>query len=160
MNKRDLLDLVVETLEKEEKLLITAALSAKDAATESEAKPENQYDTRGLEQSYLAGAQARRAAELNESIKNFKSIPLHLFESSDPVDLTAIVDVESDEGERKIYFVLPKRGGIRVIYKESEIFTLSPDSPLGVCLLGKVSGESFELKVKGELRSYLIVNIR
>jgi transcription elongation GreA/GreB family factor len=159
MNKSALLNAIIEILQNEESSIISAALTAKTAATEVEAKPENKYDTRGLEQSYLAAGQARRAAELKNTIIHFKNLIPAIYEKSDAIDLTALVDIESDDGEIKTYFILPERGGIPIHFENREIHTLSFDSPLGQVLMGKTSGDFFELKSKGLNRSFIIKNI-
>lgn len=160
MDKREILHLVIEFLKKEEQQLIDAALSAKEAATESEAKPENQYDTRGLEQSYLAAGQAKRASDLKITIQNFSQLQLVSFDDSMPIDISALVELENELGQIKIYFLLPQRGGIKIKYKKDEILTLSPDSPLGDKLLGKKVGETIEIKTAGANSTLVILKVR
>ena len=60
MNKRDLLNLFANKIAEDLLVMTKAALAAHEAATHSESKAEDQYDTRGLEASYLAGAQSKR----------------------------------------------------------------------------------------------------
>ena len=69
MNKKALIELVLIELKRQHQTLFNSALEAKSAATDEESKAENKYDTRGLEASYLAGAQAKRTTELEETIK-------------------------------------------------------------------------------------------
>jgi transcription elongation GreA/GreB family factor len=157
--KKEILNLIIEALRGEEQLLIDAALSAKTAATEVEAKPEHKYDTRGLEQSYLAGAQAKRAIEIKESIQALLNLHLVEFGLKDSIDVTALVQLEGDEGETKYYFLLPERGGIKVNYKKKEIASLSPDSPMAQRLIGKTKGDEIEFTVAGQQKSYSIVSV-
>ncbi len=159
MNKQDILDQIIGVLQKEETTLIKAGLDAKEAATESEAKPENQYDTRALEQSYLAAGQSKRAEALKAAIIQFKTLPLHVFDSRAPIDISALITIEGEDGDQKIYFLLPSQGGIKIQFKEKEISTLSPESPLGQKLIGKTSGDTIEIPSASQMRSFQIIAV-
>jgi len=160
MNKQSLLNAVVEILEKDLQAIVDASSVARKAATEGEAKAEHKYDTRGIEQSYLADGQARRGAELMESIAHLKALPLLNFQKSSPVQISAIVEVESEREDFQLFFILPSRGGIKVDFEGQEILTLSPDSPMGENILGKFTGDEFEVKLKNKIHSYSIRSIR
>src|SRR3954468_24380675 len=67
--KRAIVTTLIEKLDTELANMRRAAKDAREAATHEEAKPENDKDTRALEASYLAGAQAARVRELEVSIK-------------------------------------------------------------------------------------------
>ena len=51
-----------------------AHAAAIEGATHAEAKPENDKDTRGLEQSYLARGQAQRVAELEAGLADVTAL--------------------------------------------------------------------------------------
>jgi transcription elongation GreA/GreB family factor len=159
MSKLAILQSVIEALQKEEGVLISATLSAKEAATESEAKPENEYDTRGLEQSYLAAGQGRRVADLQSAIMNLKSLPLHIFDRSTPIDISALVTIEGEAGDQKVYFLLPTHGGIKLKHSGKEILTLSPDSPLGQSIFGRHLGDTIEVRLADQLKPYVILSV-
>ena len=61
-DKQAIIDRLVEKLQSEAEALVRAAQAAHEAATHEESRAEDHHDTRGLEASYLAGAQAQRAA--------------------------------------------------------------------------------------------------
>ncbi len=63
-------------------ILKEAALATYEAATHEESKPENEYDTRGLEASYLAGAQAKRTAEIEELLIILKHLDVKKIHSA------------------------------------------------------------------------------
>jgi len=159
LNKHELLELVIASLKSDLQLLIDASITAKAAATDAEAKPENKYDTRGLEQSYLAAGQAKRANDLKESIEALRSFSLQKLVASKIVEVGSVVYVNSEENEESIYFILPQRGGIKLSYKGSEIATLTPDSALGEKMLEKAAGDDFELKMKNETRAFTVTKI-
>ena len=53
--------------------------AACEGATHEEAKPENDKDTRALEQSYLARGQASRIADLKASLAALRAMPVRAF---------------------------------------------------------------------------------
>jgi hypothetical protein len=100
---------IIEKLESELAVMSKAALEAREAATHEESVAEDKYDTRGLEASYLAGAQARRVAELQWIIHSYQNLELLDFNSSPTVGMTALVEVVSGN-EKKLFFSLPRVG--------------------------------------------------
>ena len=66
LDKAKLVETILKSLEKDLEVLREAEKSTREAATHEESKPENEYDTRGLEASYLAGAQSKRIIETEE----------------------------------------------------------------------------------------------
>src|SRR6185369_12606626 len=130
MNKSQLLKQIVASLSESLSLLEKAARAAHAEATHESSKAENKYDTRGLEAAYLAGGQARQAREILESIKVYGSLHLKEFGPSDPIELSAVVELET-AGEIGIYFIGPRSGGLEVDNKGAEITVITPQSPLG-----------------------------
>lgn len=105
MDKKVLVDMVVEYLEKLLNALLDSAKEAKDAATNEESKAENKYDTRGLEASYLAGAQAERAGVLLRAIDTIRKMTILSFNDQKPIQSSAIVEVEMDGDEKRTFFL-------------------------------------------------------
>src|SRR6201995_5621248 len=73
-----------------------------EAATHEEAKPENDKDTRALEQTYLARGQAMRAEALVEQIQFLRSIDLAPRPKT--VIAGALVALADDDGTRCLFF--------------------------------------------------------
>src|SRR5881394_2760267 len=111
MNKRLLLKQIVAALNDSLTLLEKAARASHAEATHEQNKAESKYDTRGLEAAYLAGGQARQAAETEKTIEQFQTLPLASFGAKDPIALSALVELES-RGERMFYFLGPRGGGL------------------------------------------------
>ena len=70
MDKQDIFQQVLTRLQDQCSTMQQAAQSSHDAATGSESKSEGKYDTRGLEASYLASAQAEQYENLKQAIHN------------------------------------------------------------------------------------------
>src|SRR3954453_22431033 len=96
MTKAHLIKQIVASLSENLALLQKAALASHAEATHESSKAENKYDTRGLEAAYLAGGQARQAKEIQDSIAAYDSLTARQFSAGDPIDLTAVVDLETD----------------------------------------------------------------
>ena len=158
IKKQELLWRIVEALHNNLAVLDKAARAAHAEATHESSKAENKYDTRGLEAAYLAGGQARQAREIQESIKVYETLPLKAFGATDPIDLTALIELES---ERTIgtYFIGPRSGGLEVEYEGAEIIVITPQSPLGQQLMGKNTGQRWTANFNGSRTSYRIVSV-
>jgi hypothetical protein len=135
------------------------ARSTADGATHPEARPENDKDTRALEQSYLARGQALRVEELIEQREVLRFMALRGYTESDPIGAGALVRVESDEGVLDL-FIAPHAGGTELSVDGVQVRVITPQSPLGALLLGRSVGDELELRVKGALREYAIVAVR
>lgn len=112
LEKREIILALEAEIARESAIIAKAARDARDAATHEESKPENDKDTRGLELSYLAGAQAKRVTELEKVTNSLKFMVLRHFSKGDAIDLSALVEVERN-GAQLYYFVCSFGGGMR-----------------------------------------------
>lgn len=158
MDKKNLLQMVIGQLETELGNARAAASSAHEAATAEENRPENQFDTRALEASFLARGQAARVAELEHAIKVLRDFPLKPLGDEDPVQTGALVTVECD-GAEQMHFVLPSGAGLNVTSGKHKISVVTTSSPLGTELMGKSAGDSFVFKRGGASKEYEILSI-
>src|SRR3954464_8335740 len=111
--KEKLIAAFIEQLENDLVSMKESARAAHDAATNEESKPENEYDTRALEASYLAGAQAKRAGEIDQVLSLFRTLSFKDFKVSDMIESTALVEVLID-GKLSTLLVMPKGGAVRL----------------------------------------------
>jgi len=136
----------------------TAAAATASAATHEESKAENQYDTRGLEASYLAGAQLERVAELEGAIIRLKNTPPKDFAEDDRIGLTALVTLEH-EGAHFLYLMMAVGAGISLHDAGRTITVITPQSPLGRALLGKCCGDEVVITTPQGERHFEITSI-
>jgi transcription elongation GreA/GreB family factor len=158
MDKKKLLDHIIQQLETELLLITEAAKNTYEIATHEENKAENEYDTRGLEASYLAGAQAERVAEMKNSISLLKSVKLKSFSSEEPIGYSAIIEIQAEQ-KLKTVFVLPKAGGTQITFDEKLLSIVTPDSPLGEALIGLKVGDEFSIDAGKNQKYYEIISI-
>jgi transcription elongation GreA/GreB family factor len=156
MNKRDLRDELVRILSSTLADLERAHRETHAGATHEEAKPENDKDTRALEQSYLARGQAQRVVELRNAVGEAQAMPLRAFGPNDPIALGALVQVEEAETAH-VYFIAPQGGGARLAAGEVDVVT--PKSPLGRALLGKCAGDSLDVRLGDRVRELEITSV-
>ncbi len=125
------------------------------AATHEEAKPENDKDTRALEQSYLARGQAARVEALRAGLKAVGAMKVDA--AAGVVGLGAVVEADED-GEPRLFFVAPEGGGTRLA--KGRVLVVTPKSPLGDALVGKRVGDVVEWVAAGKSRSAEVLAVR
>ena len=156
--KEKILALMIENLRQELEVILTSARSARQAATHEESRAEDAHDTRGLEASYLAGAQAARAESLKKLIHVFQFSKLREFKAGDPIDAGAWVRLESDGGEFD-YLLVAQGGGISVTFEGKSIQIITLQSPIGEALMGRKAGDAIEVEGQKQSREYEIRSV-
>ena len=159
IDKKELIKLIQGSLQEELNVILESAKSAYQAATNEESKAEDQYDTRGLEASYLAGAQAQRASELERTILIYRFLPVMKYTNADLVEPGALVELELNK-KKSMYFLVPQGGGLVTEMNGMPIQVITPQSPLGEELLGQKVGATFEVESRGGVREYKIISIQ
>ena len=158
MNKTAVHKLIMAALTARAALHMEAAKAAHAEATDEENKAEDKYDTRGLEASYLAAGQAKQMAELADAIQQFGTMSLRKFGPQDPIDIGALVVVETRAGQ-SAYFVGPGAGGTEVECGKETVMVITPQSPLGVQLAGRKQGDRLRMKIGGRQDDYLVASV-
>jgi transcription elongation GreA/GreB family factor len=158
LDKRKLVETIIAQLEKDMVVQKVAALATYEAATHEESKPENEYDTRGLEASYLAGAQAKRIAEIEELLVICKHLNLKNFGPDDKINSTAVVEVELN-GKHSFFFIMPKGGGVSVPFDGKNIQVITANTPVGEALQDLKKGDVAVVEAGPQIREYEIINV-
>ncbi len=158
MKKSQLIKLIIASLTDSLEVLAKAARASHEEATHESSKAESKYDTRGLEAAYLAGGQARHAKEIQDSIELYRELAPKNFAADEPVDVTALVELEVDRSAA-LYFIAPKNGGLEIVHRGTEITLLTPQSPLGQILMGKKAGQRWTANVGGSTVKYHLVAV-
>jgi transcription elongation GreA/GreB family factor len=158
MDKSLLINLIIATLGENMAALENAARASHAEATHESSRADNKYDTRGLEAAYLAGGQARQAKEILDSIKIYQKILPRRFTADDPIDLTALVELEI-AGVKSLYFIGPKSGGLEIQHNRQEITVITPQSPLGQNLAGKTVGAQWSIPQGRTTVKYKIISV-
>lgn len=125
-------------------------------ATHEEAKPENDKDTRALEQTYLARGQASRVEEARADLVAASALQLPSRTATAPAALGCLVTAQVDDDE-KHYFLAPAGGGLSLA--RGSVLVVTPRSPLGALLLGKTAGDGGQIKLNGRARDVEILRV-
>lgn len=144
MNKTDIRDAIIDQLQRELAQQTAAAHLARDEAISEESRPENKYDTHSQEAAYLAGAQAKLAQELADTIALYLALPLPATSSDAAVEIGRLVEVDTPRSPTR-YFIGPRAGGVEVTSGGKTILVITPQSPVGRALLGKRQGDAVRL---------------
>ena len=158
MKKAELIKRIIARLTENLAILEKAARASHAEATHESSRAENKYDTRGLEAAYLAGGQARQAKEILDSIKVYETLTTKDFAPGEPIELTALVELDSD-ATRSTYFIGPKSGGLEIVRRNKEIMVITPQSPLGQNLMGRKAGDRWQTKLGGATVKYHIISV-
>lgn len=159
IEKTALLQAIVEQLQDALHTAQTAAAEARNAATHSESKAENKYDTRGLEASYLAAGQSRRVREIEEALTACQNLSLKAFGPDDPIQLGALITLEAEDGTLRHLFLGPAAAGLKVCHADQEILVITPKSPMGEALLGRHREDTVTLQAGHQTQRYDIVGV-
>lgn len=158
MDKPALVRALCEQLESEIARATETAERTRAEATHEEAKPENDKDTRALEQSYLARGQAQRVVELQLALSQIKFMVLRNFAKGDAVELSALVKLESST-EQRWCWLMPSGGGRKLEVEGIQIDVLTPEAPLGRALLGRCVDDEFTLRAGGRAIEWAITEL-
>ena len=131
MDKDLLIQAIVDHLNHDRHLLLRAASTAHQAATDPENLPDNKYETMALESSYVAQGQANRAQQITKALDIYRKLDVRCFSDDDQVYLTALLVIESNSGIRRSIFLGPAAGGLKIVLNNEEVVVITPDSPLG-----------------------------
>lgn len=144
MDKKRVLQEIVSHLALEARDRLAAAKETRGEAIHEDSRAEHKYDTRGLEASYLAEAQARQAEDARHQLALFETLRLREYGPADPIGLGALIEVRLGN-HRDRYFTGPASGGLEVEIDGVEVTVVTCESPLGKHLFGARQGARFEL---------------
>lgn len=157
LNKKQLADLVVTALSKQLQQAIDAANEAHAAAVNDQSVAETQYDTLAIEASYLAEGQSKRVIEFQHAIDAYKALELIEFNSESYIALGALVQLSTDSNTNHWFFIGPAAGGFRCQLAKQNITVITPQSPMGIALIGKQLEDDIEVMLgSNKLEDYII----
>ena len=137
--------------------LEASAKSNRDFATDQEFKAESKYDTRALEASYLASAEAKRVEELKLEIQILEEVDTEASKKLGEISIGALVELLHND-QKRTYFLIPTAGGTLINVEGEAVLVVSVFSPIGDALLGLNAGDVFEVETPKETRSYQVLS--
>ena len=156
MNKKKILEHLIDTLNTELTKSKEAYETAKNLTQEPDFKAESKWDTRSIEAGYLAGAQKKRVDELEMDVKMIEELCEESHKKKKTIGIGSLVDIEFN-GQTRKYFIAPTAGGTMVNIDGEIALVISVFSPIGNGVLDLVEGDSFEVEMKGGNREYEVI---
>lgn len=144
MDKSQFFNRLIETLREECLHAIKASKDAAEYATDEESRAESQWDTQGLEASYLAAGQASQAKQWADAVEELQSEREDLLKPRKAIGLGALFSCDFGDGA-EWYFFAGVAGGHVVATDQSDVTVITSHSPLAGRLLRLQAGESFTL---------------
>ena len=159
MTKNEIHRCFVDRLSSELEALTAAAKNSASMATSEAHRAESKYDTFSLEASYIARGQAQRVEELTFALQRLQSLPLSALNASAPIRLGALVRLASGDGAKRVLFFGPAAGGEKISADGGEVVIVTARSPLGLALLGKTAGDTFDFKIGKASHTYTVMSV-
>ena len=128
-------------------------------ATHEEAKPEDDKDTRALEQTYLARGQAERVVAAEHELQVFRSMKRRTWELGEPIASGALVTLTDESESERSFLLLPLGAGLKLELAGVSVQVITPTSPLGEALLGQEEDDSVEVFIGGARRDWDVVAV-
>lgn len=144
MNKTRFFNALLETLREEVKSALNASKDAAEYATNEESRADSQWDTQGLEASYLAAGQAGQARQWAEAIEELQSEREDLLKPNDRVSLGALFHCEL-AGSEEVFFFAGVAGGQTISMENMDVTVITSHSALAGRVRGLSAGDSFYL---------------
>ena len=144
IDKSQFFSRLLETLRAECLHAIEASKDAADYATNEESKAVSQWDTQGLEASYLAAGQASQARQWAEVVEELQSEREVLLKPNSDISLGALFYCDMG-GELEWFFFAGVAGGQVIQTEQGEVTVITAQSPLASRLRGRKVGDPFML---------------
>jgi len=156
INKEQLIDVIVAALTQELQQAIEAANEAHAAAVDDQSVAETQYDTLAIEASYLAEGQSKRVSEFQHAIDAYQALNLAHLDKNSLVTLGSLVQLSEDSKTKQWFFIGPAAGGFRCQQAQQNITVITPQSPMGMALIGKQKDDDIEIMIgANKLEDYI-----
>jgi hypothetical protein len=144
MDKARFFQCLLSSLRKEVLHSINASKDAAEYATNEESRAESQWDTQGLEASYLAAGQASQARQWALAIEELQSEREDLLKPNSQISLGALFSCDFGDSVEHFFFA-GTAGGQTILIDEQEVTVITAQSPLAGRLRGCRAGDTFRL---------------
>lgn len=141
MNKALLIQAIIDVLREDFASQQLSSKQIRSAGNDSESKAEGKYDTRSIEENYLADGLARQAWATAEAALAYDNFFAPTFDAETPLDVGALIELAFADG-REWFFLGPAGGGIEVSCEGKSVTVVTPESPLGTELIGRRVGDT------------------
>jgi transcription elongation GreA/GreB family factor len=141
MDKAKIVSAILEALREEFESRQVASKRTRAGGNDAESKSEGKYDTRSIEENYLADGLAKQAQAAVLAATAYENLALQASAADEPIDLGALIEIEFSS-ETAWFFLGPAAGGIEVEHAGQTVTVITPESPLGSQLLDHKAGDA------------------
>ena len=160
VDKRLVLDAARVRMQAELDVLIASQKNTQASAVHPEAKQENSKDTRAIEAGYLARGLAARVEAQKSAVATMGRLALRVFDEETPVGLSALVTLwDEASARRQVCFLAPVGGGLKVDVGGVVVQLVTPLSPLGRGLIGRLVDDEVVIAAPGGRVRWLIEGV-
>jgi len=156
--KATLVASIIEQLERERDVLMSAQRATQAGATHEENRAEGDKDTRATEASYLARGQAERVIALEADIARLRTLELRDFSSEDAIEAGALVTVRC-AARTSTLLLVPAGAGTEIRIAGGVVRVVTPTSPLGAALLGAVTDDVIEVERGNDIQEWEVTRV-
>ena len=142
MDKAQFFQYLLSTLRQDVNSAVNAAKDAAEYATNEESRAQSQWDTQGLEASYLAAGQASQARQWADAIDNLQSKREDLLKPNSRVSLGALFSCSFGDSVEYFFFA-GTAGGQSIVLDGYEVTVITAQSPLAGILMDLKAGDNF-----------------
>ena len=160
MTKKEIHQGFIDQLSAELDTLTMATKNAISTATNKEHQAKSKYDTFSLESSYLARGQAKRVEECTDALERLQMLPLKDLDDHSLIQLSALVQLEEENGNTRTLFFGPAAGGKELTVENETITIVTAKSPLGRAVLGKKTGYTFSIRLGATQQTFVIKSVK
>lgn len=158
LGKKEIIAKIMVQLQQDLSVYQSSVNIARESAIHSDSKSEGKFDTRGLEVAYLADAQAKRIIEIQRVMTEISRLDVQKYDENSAIGLSALVQLQT-RGKKHWFFLTNSGGGITISVEDRTIQIVTPQSPLGKELLGKVVGDEIELFLGKDRQVHEIISV-
>ena len=137
-----------------------ALRAAHETATHEENIAENKYDTLGLEASYLATGQARRAGAIRQAMANWRQFRPSPYDASQGIQLGALVCLVDSGGKQQQIFLGPDGGSMKLVSGAQHVQVISSEAPLGKAMLGQCEGDAVSIQAAPIRQQFEVLRVQ
>lgn len=105
----------------------------------------------------MAEGQSKRVIEFQHAIDAYKALELLEFNNDSYIALAALVQLSADSDANHWFFIGPAAGGFRCQIAQQNITVITPQSPMGIALIGKQLDDDIEVMLgSNKLEDYVM----
>jgi transcription elongation GreA/GreB family factor len=159
MTKKSIHRQFIEQLSTELESITAVARKTFATATDEAHRADNKYDTFKLESSFLSRGLAKRVEELTQALDSLRMLPVKSLPKASPIQLGALVRLQASDGESRLLLMGSAAGGETISVDGEEIVIVTSHSPLGQAVLGKTTGDVFDIKIGPATQTFVVMSV-